>query len=322
MSPYRFERVRQHTAPNPYLVGEAHFYSAELNGELVLFDTGPPSEAGVALLREQVDLKRLKHVFFTHCHVDHAGLARFLERECDPRFYLPARDAAKMLGHERRLAGVRGLLGEAGFDRSFCRSLLELLTSQRVLLTEPPRRFEIAEESDIPRQLGIEILPCPGHSQSDLVYLFHDRAVTGDVLLDGIFQAPLLDLDLACFEGRFDNYRAYCATLLKLPRLKGRTILPGHRSVLADPEPTVVSYVAKLLERAAEVKRYAELGTVAEVVDRIFGATLANPFVTYLKASEVVFMRDFLAEPQPLRASLQAIGLYPRVAPLFDSVAG
>ena len=40
--------MHQHTVQTPYMVGEVHFYSAELNGELVLFDTGPPTPEGEA----------------------------------------------------------------------------------------------------------------------------------------------------------------------------------------------------------------------------------------------------------------------------------
>ncbi|NOY14159.1 MAG: MBL fold metallo-hydrolase, partial [Deltaproteobacteria bacterium] len=78
-------------------------------------------------------------------------------------------------------------------------------------------------------QLGLSFLSCPGHSQSDLVYLGEDWAVTGDVLLRGIFQAPLLDIDLDTFSGRFDNYGAYCSSLCRMTELRDRRILPGHR---------------------------------------------------------------------------------------------
>ena len=55
-----------------------------------------------------------------------------------------------------------------------------------------PENYLVAEH-DLPERLGIEVLACPGHSQSDLVYAGADWAVTGDTLLKGIFQSPLLD---------------------------------------------------------------------------------------------------------------------------------
>ena len=70
--------MRQHTIHTPYLIGEVHCYSAEINGELVLFDSGPPTAEALALLVSQIDLSRLKYLFITHCHIDHYGLAAMI----------------------------------------------------------------------------------------------------------------------------------------------------------------------------------------------------------------------------------------------------
>jgi 2,4-dienoyl-CoA reductase (NADPH2) len=42
--------MKQHNVMTPYLVGEVHFYSTEIDRELVLFDTGPPTPEAVAVL--------------------------------------------------------------------------------------------------------------------------------------------------------------------------------------------------------------------------------------------------------------------------------
>ena len=36
----------QHTVQTPYVVGEVHFYSIELESGLAMFDTGPPTDDG------------------------------------------------------------------------------------------------------------------------------------------------------------------------------------------------------------------------------------------------------------------------------------
>ncbi len=66
-----------------------HCYSIELAGELVLFDTGPPTAEARAYLQRALPLKRLRHVIVTHCHIDHYGLAAWLEREYGATVYLP-----------------------------------------------------------------------------------------------------------------------------------------------------------------------------------------------------------------------------------------
>jgi 2,4-dienoyl-CoA reductase (NADPH2) len=57
------------------------------------------------------------------------------------------------------------------------------------------------------------------------------------------------------------------------------------------------------------------------LLGRLFGEDLPDPFVAYLKASEIVFMRDFLAEPERLQESLAAIGLLDRSESIRAAVA-
>ena len=72
--------LTQHTISTPYMVGPVHCYTGTLAGELVLFDTGPPTEEGRRSLQEQIDLAKLKHILITHCHIDHYGQADWLEK--------------------------------------------------------------------------------------------------------------------------------------------------------------------------------------------------------------------------------------------------
>ena len=241
--------MQQHTVQTPYMVGEVHFYSTELDGGLVLFDTGPPTPEGEACLLENIDLARLKYVFITHCHVDHYGLANFILQQSDAEVFIPRRDAIKFQRHAERMERIGDLLGEYGFGSDFIVQLRESFERNKVF-PATPERFRIVEESDELARLGISYLPCPGHSQSDLVYLVGESAVTGDILLRNIFQAPLLDIDLESFEGRFRNYDAYCSSLLNLAQLRGRRIMPGHRQYVDGVDEAILFYVRTLLERA------------------------------------------------------------------------
>jgi hydroxyacylglutathione hydrolase len=311
--------MKQHTVMTPYMVGEVHYYSTEIEGELVLFDTGPPTAEGIAELERTVDLKRLKHLFVTHCHVDHHGLAAHIEAHSAAQIYFPRKDALRLRRLDAWMAGLQALLVSAGFDPGFGRRLQEIFQAHQTL-PPLPNQFTIVEDSAVPERLGISILPCPGHSQSDLVYLHDGFAVTGDILLRDIFQSPLLDLDAVSFSGRFRNYDAYCSSIVRLIDLRGLVILPAHREYIEGVDETIVFYVRKLLERAGQVKRFAGLDKVSEVVKQIFGASLVDPFVIYLKVSEIYFMRDFLAEPKKLKLSLEQIGLFGQVSELYQSV--
>lgn len=309
--------IQQHTFETEYPVGPVHCYSAELHGELTLFDTGPPTAAARDYLAKTLDLSRLRHVIITHCHIDHYGLAHWLGKETDAVVYLPYRDSLKIARHDQRLAGLAQLLTAYGFDDSY-QSALRAIMDSGLVFPRFPERFRIVEQ-DLPQRLEIEVISCAGHSQSDLVLAGPDWAVTGDVLLKGIFQSPLLDVDLESGK-RFRNYDAYCATLEKLADLRGRRILPGHRESVESVDACLLFYVGKLLDRARQFKPYAAMENVAEVVDRLFEKQLQHPFHVFLKTSEILFMRDFLSQPGLLRSALEKINLFAEIADRYQAI--
>jgi 2,4-dienoyl-CoA reductase (NADPH2) len=309
--------IEQHTLDTPYMVGPVHCYLVETQGELLLIDTGPPTERAREYLRQHIDFAKLGHVALTHCHIDHYGLASWLEKETGATVYVPYRDSLKIRRHQIRLKEMYRILRGIGFNSRYLEILDKIMTSGQIF-PPLPRDFRIAEE-DLPRHFGITCIGCPGHSQSDLVYLAEDWAVTGDVLLRGIFQSPLLDVDLDTGE-RFRNYHAYCETLIKLGTIRDRRILPGHRKTIDGVDTTILFYVGKMLERVAQLVPYAGEENVARIIDTIFGKDMLEPFHIYLKASEIVFMKDFLSEPDRLRRALTTIGLFAGVADMYKAV--
>ena len=310
--------MQQHTVQTPYMVGEVHFYSAELDGRPALFDTGPPTPEGEAALLESIDLTRLKFLIITHCHVDHYGLANYILQHSDAEIFIPRRDAITFQRHDERMARMGELLNGYGFGVDFSAQLRESFERNKAF-PEPPERFRIVEESDELPKLGISYLPCPGHSQSDLVYLLDGYAVSGDVLLRNIFQAPLLDIDLETFAGRFRNYHAYCSSLFNLAQLRGRQIMPGHRQFVSGVDDAILFYVTRLLERVAQLLPFSNL-PMNEIIDRLFKGRLTEPFFVYLKVSEVVFMLDFIEHPVLLKSAMEKIGLFVQISELYAAV--
>lgn len=306
----------QHTINTPYMVGPVHCYSATINGELVLFDTGPPTEEGSSYLEAHIDLDKLRHVIVTHCHIDHYGQASWLEKRCNASIYLPYRDSLKENFHDQRMDGMYRILENLGFSTSYL-SELKKIFSKGSILPPLPKNCLIAEE-DIPDSLGVGVLPCPGHSQSDLVYTVEDFVVSGDTLLKGIFQSPLLDVDLETGE-RFDNYSAYCETIVKLSSLEGKTVLPGHRKNIPGIKETQKYYISKLLVRVQQLHQYRGEKNIMQLIDKLLNGRMTDIFHLYLKASEIVFMMDLLEAPERLKNALEKSGLWPEVAMLYEA---
>jgi 2,4-dienoyl-CoA reductase (NADPH2) len=61
---------------------------------------------------------------------------------------------------------------------------------------------------------------------------------------------------------------------------------------------------------------------IAEIIKRVFGPTMNDSFHIYLKASEIIFMKDFLDQPELLRNALEDIGLFKDVAEYFCRAVG
>lgn len=304
----------QHTIDTIYPVGPVHCYSTEINDDLILFDTGPPTDDAKQYLQKNLDLTKLKAVILTHCHIDHYGLAAWLGREYGATIYVPYRDSLKIKQHDKRLDGMVGILSAVGFDEEFLAALRAEIDSSAVF-PELPLRHKVVEH-DLPAEFGLEVVPCPGHSQSDLVYVGDGWAISGDTMLREIFQSPLLDIDLLTGE-RFSNYNAYCKTILNLATLRDKQILPGHRECIVGVDFNICYYVEKLLERAERSKKLLAELALPDVVDHLFQGNVQQPFIKYLKASEVVFIRDFLADPYQLRQALLDINLFSQVEEQF-----
>jgi hydroxyacylglutathione hydrolase len=310
-------KLTQHTIPTPYPVGPVHCYSGMLADELVLFDTGPPTSEARQYLQDYIDLDNLKHIIVTHCHIDHYGQAHWLEENTDAELYLPYRDCLKITGHDKRMEEMYHLLSVLGFKEAYLAGLRQIFDSG-MLFPPFPRQFLVAEK-DFPEHLGIEVLACPGHSQSDLVYVGDDWAVTGDTLLRGIFQSPLLDVDLET-GGRFKNYEAYCSSIVKLAGLHDKKVLPSHRRTIKSIDTVLLFYISKMLIRAEQLYPYRDEEDLMVLIDTLLNGRMLDIFGIYLKASEIVFMKDFLNQPELLRRALEEISLFEDVASLFNAV--
>ncbi len=307
-------KLTRHTIQTPYLVGPIHCYSGVFDGDLVLFDTGPPTGEARRYLQNHFNLDDLKHVVVTHCHIDHFGQASWLEQNSDAVIYLPFRDALRMREQDKWKREMQKLLIYYGFDLQYLDNLEEYLN--RGTRFSHPEKFKVVE-NDLPARLGIKVLECPGHSQSDLVYLFDDWAVTGDTLLKGVFQSPLLDVDLLS-GGRFTNYQAYCSSIVTLAGLKDKRIMQAHRQDIKNSNETILFYVSKLLKRVEQLHPYIDEENMMELIDKLLGGRMQDVMHIFLKCSEIIFMKDFLHQPDLLRHSLVETGLYPRVTELFE----
>lgn len=309
--------MNQHSLETPYKVGNVHIYTAETSEGVILFDAGAKTDWTAEYMRSHIDLDRLRYVFITHCHVDHCGMLSFLEQNSDAEIFISKYDKVIFEAPTDRYAMLADILKESGFPPSMIESSLGLFDFSGM----QSKRYSILEDSaDKLKKLNMSFMRCPGHSQSDIVYLYDGYAVTGDILLEGIVTVPLMDVDFDNFAGRFDSYRAYCDTFVRMIGLKGYTFMPGHRERIKSPAECVAYYVSKMADRALRLKDRLKREKVFEIVEDLVPEAEKNPVMSYIKASEIYFLKDMLEDPSYITDRLKEVGLYDRLEQEFKSL--
>ena len=302
-----------------YAIGPVNCYSLESADGLILIDCGVPNEETKRYYLESFDLSRLRHILVTHCHNDHYGLAAWLAAKSGARAYFPYRDYLKAGQRDHYLRVLGDIMQGMGFGNRYYQRLLALITHPSDFSPFPEDLAVV--ERDFPANLGVDFIACPGHSQSDLIYLTGDYAITGDTLLPGVFQTPVLEVDVEN-GGRFNSYEAYCQSLVKLAGLAGRRILPGHGEPLINISDVLLFYVKKLLRRADRLRPWRQEANISHIISEMFSGGMTDTFHVFLKAAELLFIQDFFREPELLAVSLRQIGLYDEVEGLFDRALG
>ena len=308
-----------HCLNTPYPVGTVNCYSLESADGLIFVDCGVATEETKRYYLETFDLSRLRHILITHGHNDHFGLAAWLAERSGARVYFPYRDYLKARDRNNYLRLLGDIMQGMGFSGQYFQRLLALL-SHPADFSSFPAELSVVER-DFPGNLGLDFIACPGHSQTDLVYLTGDYAISGDTLLQGVFQTPILEVDMEN-DGRFNNYEAYCQSLIKLATLEGRRILPGHGQSPQSVRKIQLFYVGKLLQRAGRLRPWRQEANISNIIAEMFAGGMTDTFPVFLKASELLFIQDFFREPERLAVSLRQIDLYDEVAELFDHALG
>ncbi len=300
-----FKRLRIDT---PYPVGPVHLYVFERSGGLFLFDAGPPTQENYAFLKKNIALDKLKYLFITHSHADHGGGAQFIAKLSNARILMPKKDILKNRMFDKIAPHFKSVFSSLGFPNELLDFMFEILVRFKKDTPIPDNVYPIEDEK-LPQ--GIEFIPFPGHSITDFVYIVDKKyAVTGDFLLNGIFQTPLIEIDPETMT-LFNNYEAYCKSISKIGLLDGLTILPSHSEV-ASAKETVAFYIEKILNRSTFVSDCIK--KKCSVFDAVRQLTnpYDNPFKAYLKASEIVFFKSFVENPVLLKNAIEKTGLLNR----------
>ena len=194
--------VPNHTTVEPIdlrhqgVEGVIGVYLLETDDGPALFDCGPATAYGS--LREQVDVRELRHLLLSHIHLDHAGAAGALVRE-NPGLQVHVSEvgAPHVVDPTRLIASARRIYGDT-LDRLFGEPE-----------PVPQENVHVAGH----RELGLVSFPTPGHASHHVCYLDEDGTLfAGDAcgvrLLPArhvLPHAPPPDVDVEAWERTFDD---------------------------------------------------------------------------------------------------------------------
>lgn len=216
----------------------------------VLIDTGYAEQYSHFCTRanaQDIDLKKIKYVFLTHAHDDHAG---FLNE-------VLAHTNAKVIMHEKALEGLRK--GQNIFEGGcstrkalwFCKAMGAFGKADHrfpPIRTEHEERLIILDEHNrrtLEEEIGGRIFDTPGHTDCSISLLMQDGALfCGDAAMNGFPSTHRITIWVG-------NINAFCKSWERIISLKPSIIYPGHG------KPFPVSNLVRFLPKAAAQKSYS-----------------------------------------------------------------
>ena len=191
--------MRRLSVPTGLPVGNVNVYVEEGQSGVVLVDTGPDTPETRAVLernlaREGIRVRDIREIWITHPHVDHLGLAPFLQAASGARV-MGAPETAQWLRNwnemwDGRLEGARGFLGLAGAperDRVASeRSLLHLRA-----LGGPLSGVIPVDDGQV--LSGRRVVRVDGHARGQLAFVGEDDVLTGDHLIRHVSSNPIVE---------------------------------------------------------------------------------------------------------------------------------
>lgn len=241
-------RIRTLLAPNPSIMTDRGTNTYILGtGRVAVVDPGPAMDGHLAaILAAVLPHESISHIFVTHAHLDHSGLAAPLAKVTGAQVYAFGPPLSGRSPAMQDLARRMEIGGGEGVDTTF---------RPDITLADG---MTIGGES-----WELQAIHTPGHMGNHLCFAAQDMLFSGDHVMgwsSTLISPP--DGDMA----------DYMAGLQKLAVRPWRAFLPGHGPRIADPAQKLAELTAHRRAREAAILdaiRYGDTA-IAQIADRVY----------------------------------------------------
>ena len=240
--------------------GSNSFYLLEGDGETALVDTGVSTPDVKRQFDEKlegcgVSVDDVDHVFLTHWHADHTGLAGYVQEEGGAAVHVHEDDAPLVEQDEATRDAMeekqRSVLEDWGMPEEKKENLLAFITSNSAIQGTAPdvERFDDGDRWGV-AGFELEAVHSPGHTAglTSFAMIEENEAFTGDALL------PVYTPNVGGADVRVEKpLERYVETLFRIADRDFECAHPGHRDPIEEPTERAVEIIEHHRERSARI---------------------------------------------------------------------
>jgi glyoxylase-like metal-dependent hydrolase (beta-lactamase superfamily II) len=185
------------TLPMPFRLRHVHVYALLHEGKVALFDTGMNIPETYTVLDEALatlgkTTKDIDHIFLTHFHADHCGIAGAIQKLSGAAVRLSATDEMRLQynnRHEELVERARSFFLSQGLPQKAMDNLIKLMAVFRKATLpfqvgchlEPHEKITLGDRT-------IEVIAAPGHTAGQMCFYLPAEGIflAGDHVLPDI----------------------------------------------------------------------------------------------------------------------------------------
>jgi glyoxylase-like metal-dependent hydrolase (beta-lactamase superfamily II) len=229
------------TLPMPFRLGHVNVFLIVHDKKAIIFDTGlnirsvlPELEA--SLKSVGLSIGDIGHVFLTHFHADHCGIAGLIKERSGAVIHMSEEGKRHI-----KMTKEQGLIIEKMREFLSCQGLPEKTLDfiSKIFghfknVTLPFEVDEILKNGEFHRECErtFEVISTPGHANGHNCFYFREEGIllSGDHVLPDI--TPNLSPDL--FDANFHPLEAFLSSLDRVRDLKVERVCPAHGTPFSD----------------------------------------------------------------------------------------